>query len=354
MKEKFFALLTGTLGFLSPALAQYVDLMNDRNISWVAEYTTDFALDPVTYTYRFFEDNYESKNELNIIELRILPTTSGLYHEQDLERYFGQQIFTAIREGTFALFEDETLETPMPKETLTSRLIKVDTVITDMDDYDGMGYQIVRNDLTYSEIVAFRVRQGFYFNQTEKKFGSRILALAPLLDKKDYDGNFLETVPLVWLKIENPPKNWDKTLSGGFPYSFETKMKGNAPEPPGFVIKKGRMDFLTLIVNEVAKPSHRVFDKYFEPIDPAKLQGYVLSTDTVSTFNPETYEEKIEIIQRNAIKDVERISFVQHWFFDDRKKMLVNRIVAVAPLIAVKDTEGNFQYSKPLFYIMNE
>ncbi|HRI58799.1 MAG TPA: hypothetical protein PK228_03725 [Saprospiraceae bacterium] len=149
MKEKLFALLTGALICHSPTIAQYADLLNDRNISWVAEYTTDFSLDPVTYTYRFFEDNYELKNELNIIELRVSPTASGLYKDQDLERYFGQEIFTAIQNGAFVLFEDEALEIPMTKETLAGRLTKVDTVAYDTDDYDGTGYSVVLNDLTY-------------------------------------------------------------------------------------------------------------------------------------------------------------------------------------------------------------
>lgn len=168
------------------------------------------------------------------------------------------------------------------------------------------------------------------------------------------DGNYIETIPLVWLKIENPPRSREKVVPDDFTYVFETKMKGNAPGLQGFVAKKGRMDFLTLIVNEVAKPSHQVLNKNFQPIEPAKLQSFVLSTDTVTTFNPETYEEKTEIIQRNAIKDVERIGFVQQWFYDDRKKMLFNRVVAMTPLLMVKDAEGRFQFTKPLFYLLNE
>ena len=181
-----------------------------------------------------------------------------------------------------------------------------------------------------------------------------MIALSPLVDVKDSEGNFIETKSLIWIKIENPSKNSDKTIPGDLPYAFETKMIGNAPGFNGFALKKGRMDFLTMIVNEVAKPSRTILDSNFEPINPGLLQGFVQTIDTVTRRDPSTWEETTEIIQRNAIKDVERIGFVQQWFFDDRKKLFSNRVVAVAPLLRVKDAEGFFQYSKPLFYIMNE
>lgn len=354
MKEKLLT-LTGILAILCPGLAQYPDLLNDRNISWVAESTADFSFNPVTYTFRFFgESEYEQNNELNVIQLSIPPIVAGLYQEQDLEQYFSKQIFTALREGAYPLFEDEALEIPLPKETLDMRLAKVDTVAYDTDDFNDTGWRIITNDLSSGEIVAFRVRQVYYYDKVAKLFGSRILAMAPLIDKRDESGNYIETMPLVWMKIEHPPKNRDKMSPTEYSYVFETKMKGNAPKLQGFMPKKGRMDFLTFIVNEVAQPSHRIFDHQFIAIDPVNLQGYVLSTDTVSTYNPETSEEKTEIIQRNAIRDVERICFVQQWFYDDRKKLFFNRIVAIAPLRSVKDPEGNVQYRMPLFYMINE
>lgn len=356
MKEKTFALLTVFISALSPALAQYADLLSDKNISWAAEYTADFSLNPVTYTFRFFADSeYEPNNDLNIIKLNIEPENTGLYRPQDMERYFSAQIFKAVKNGSFALFDDEALENPVTLEEFIRRLSRIDTVITSVaDSIDQVDYMVLSNELTAEAIVSFRVRQIFFYNKTEKKFGSRIIALAPMVDEKDREGNFIETKSLIWIKMEQPPKNVDKTFPVDLPYAFETKMIGNAPDFKGFALKKGRMDFLTLIVNEVAKPSRTILDNNFEPINPGLLQGLVQTIDTVTHRDPSTWEEKTEIIQRNAIKDVERIGFVQHWFFDDRKKLFYNRVIAVAPLIRVKDDEGFFQYSKPLFYIMNE
>lgn len=354
MKKNLLALLVCFLSAHSPALSQYADLLNNRDITWVAEYISDFSLNPVKYSFRFFEDNdYIPDNELNIIHLNVLPGEGGLYEEQDMERYFTRKIFKSINDGEFELFEDEALELPVAQDEFRSAMTRVDTVATDADNFNGPGYRIVRNDLSYEEIELFKVRQVFYFNNAEKKFGSRVLAIAPMIQKRDLDGNYIETAPLVWLKIAPPPKIKEKASPLDFSYAFETKMNGNAPELQGFLPKKGRMDFLTLIVNEVARPTHRVLDRRFEPIDPANLQAYVLITDTVTTFDPELYEQKTLILPTNAIKDVERIGFVQHWYYDDRKKQFFNRIVALVPLIGVVD-EREIKYLKPLFYMMED
>jgi hypothetical protein len=356
MKEKTIAILALVLLRSFAATAQYDDLLSDRAVGWVAEYTADFSLNPVTYTFRFFEESdYEPDNELNVISLSALPNASGLYSHQDLEQYFSQKIFQAARNGVFPLFKDEALEEPLDTAAFARLLVRIDTVYAHVpESFDQPEFTIVRSDINYDQIVSFKVRQVFFFNKTERKFGSRLLALAPMIDKKDVDGNYIETVPLVWIKLENTPKGREKGLPEGALYIFETKMQGNAPGYKSFVTKKGRMDFLSLIVDEVARPSHPVFNHKFESIQPASLQGMVQTIDTVTTRDPETWEERTEIIQRNAIKDVERISFVQQWFYDDRKKMFFNRVTAMAPVVVVKDPEGNPQFKKPLFYWMNE
>lgn len=345
-----FPLLCLCLLSSSFLFGQYDDLLKNPDISWVAEYTADFTLDPSTYYW------YESEpeNDLIVIHLLDLPGSSGLCEPRSLERYFSQKIFAALKEGGFLMYEDEALEIPLSKEKLAQRLSKMDTVAKEPQSYDDTDWGIVQTNLTHGEIVFFKIRQVFFYHKTEKKFDTRILAIAPVLGQEDESGNVIGHKPLAWLKIGNPPKNWDKAMPQDFPYAVETKMRGNAPYFGNFVLKKGRMDFLSLIVSEIAKPSHLFLDKDFVPIDPSKLQEFVLSVDTVRTFNPETYAEKTEIVERNALKDVEQISFVQQWFFDDRKRIFFNRVTAVAPLVAVKDEEGNFLYSKVLFYMLNK
>jgi gliding motility associated protien GldN len=75
-------------------------------------------------------------------------------------------------------------------------------------------------------------------------------------------------------------------------------------------------------------------------------------TDTVVTFDPETYEEKVQIV-RNDInwEDVKRFRLKEVWFFDKETSMLQVRILGIAPMIDVKDNEGNFRFEKPMFWV---
>jgi gliding motility associated protien GldN len=75
-------------------------------------------------------------------------------------------------------------------------------------------------------------------------------------------------------------------------------------------------------------------------------------TDTVVTFDPETYEEQSKIV-RNDInpEDVKRFRVKEEWFFDKESSMLQVRILGIAPVIDQKDNEGNFRFEKPLFWV---
>lgn len=332
-----------------PLQAQYDDLLKNPDVGWVAEFTTDFSLDPLPD-----ELNYLAlSNDINIIQFSESPGVSGLFEtRQNYEKYFSREIMNDIREGSFQFFADEPLENPLPFEKIQERMSAVDTVVTfDPETYEEK-VKIVHGDLHWESTAGFRVRQVFYYNKASKTFGSRIIAVSPLMFPRNWEENMSnEPQPTVWLKIETP-KNAEKITMKDVGYTFETKMRRNAPGLDEFVLKKGRMDFLQLIVNEVANPSHPVFDGDFKPIDPAHLQKYVLVTDTIVTYNPETFEERIDILQRNAIRDVTAISFVQHWYYDARKNLLFNRVVAIAPVMGRKE-QGDFPHQQELFYILN-
>jgi len=325
--------------------------MKNPDISWVAEYTAEFSLDPSRDLF-----DYENiRNTLNVMHFGAAPGASGLFEsDHNYRKYFRQKIVENMQKGAYSFFEDELLDIPIPTEKIQERMLALDTVVTfDPETYEEK-VRIVRGDFDWDLLTGFRVRQVFYYNKTDKIFGSRVLAIAPLALPKDWAETMTnESEPLLWLKIELP-KNVEKITPKDVSYAFETKMLNNAPGLQDFVLKKGRIDFLSLIVNEVSNPSHPVFDSDFKPIEPSKLQNYVLTTDTVVTYNAETFEEHIEIVERNAIRDVAAISFVQHWFYDDRKNLLFNRVVAIAPERMRNDGEGNIRFSKTLFYILNK
>ena len=93
-------------------------------------------------------------------------------------------------------------------------------------------------------------------------------------------------------------------------------------------------------------------DKFNKRMSTDDVLSMLSKTDTVVTFDPETYEEKVQIV-RNDInwEDVKRFRLKEIWFFDKETSTLQVRILGIAPLIDVKDNEGNFRFEKPMFWV---
>jgi len=92
--------------------------------------------------------------------------------------------------------------------------------------------------------------------------------------------------------------------------------------------------------------------KFKKRMSTEDVLSMLSKTDTVVTFDPETYEEKIQIV-RNDInwEDVKRFRLKEVWFFDKETSQLQVRILGIAPMIDVKDNEGNFRFEKPMFWV---
>ncbi|MEY3050696.1 MAG: hypothetical protein RLY31_481 [Bacteroidota bacterium] len=92
-------------------------------------------------------------------------------------------------------------------------------------------------------------------------------------------------------------------------------------------------------------------DKFSSALTADEVASMGATIDTVITFDPETYEERITVV-RNDLNpdDVKRFRLKEVWFFDEETSTLQVRILGIAPLIDVKDENGNFKYEKPMFW----
>ena len=93
-------------------------------------------------------------------------------------------------------------------------------------------------------------------------------------------------------------------------------------------------------------------DKFTKRLSTDDVLSMLSKTDTIVTFDPETYEEKVQIV-RNDINpaDVKRFRIKEIWFFDKETSTMQVRILGIAPLIDVKDSDGNFRYEKAMFWV---
>ena len=93
-------------------------------------------------------------------------------------------------------------------------------------------------------------------------------------------------------------------------------------------------------------------DHFSKPLSGADLQNVLFKTDTIITINMQTDEEEVKIVQSELNwEDVKRFRLKESWFFDTKTATLRVRIMGIAPLIDVKDENGDFRYEKPLFWV---
>lgn len=93
-------------------------------------------------------------------------------------------------------------------------------------------------------------------------------------------------------------------------------------------------------------------DDFSLPLTPEEVASQGASVDTVITFDPETYEEKVKIVSNDLNPaDIKRFRLKEVWFFDKEVSTLQVRTLGIAPIKEVKDENGNFLYETPMFWV---
>ena len=336
----FLFLLIATPGILH---AQYDDLLRKSRYTWVAEYTADYELNPL------YSETVETEMNLTqVIRLENKGKQNGLFHDLNQKHYLSNALLRGLRAGAFTCYADEHLAQLLSPTQVAKLLMRSDTVVSFDHPDENI---IVLNDIRPEEIDLFRVRQVFYFDRRKKQFGSRLLAVAPLLNKTDNEGKVTGRTPLLWIKI--PPKDNCSTskIARDAAYSVQTFMRGNAPEVEDMKTGKGTLDLKKWTFSEVHKPAHkRLSSDTYDVLGQKAMQSLIYTTDTIIVYDAVDYTETATVVENNAIDRVDKIRFVQNWYYDERRHRFAMQVVAVAPMAAVRDSEGNLRYYKPLFY----
>lgn len=114
--------------------------------------------------------------------------------------------------------------------------------------------------------------------------------------------------------------------------------------------------FFTILMDAAESGEITVYsqedDKFTSKLTPDEVASMGATIDTVITFDPETYEEQIQVVTNELNhEDVKRFRLKEVWFFDEETSTLQVRILGIAPLIDVKDDNGNFLYELPMFWV---
>jgi len=93
-------------------------------------------------------------------------------------------------------------------------------------------------------------------------------------------------------------------------------------------------------------------DKFSYPLEPEEVASMGATVDTIITFDPETYEEQIQVVRNDLNpEDIKQFRMKEIWFFDEESSRLDVRILGIAPLRDEYDEQGNYKYTIPLFWV---
>jgi len=327
-----------------PLCAQYADLLRNPDITWIAEYTTDFELNPV------YNDNLgEEHNLLNVIRITNDAAVNGMYPESEVAVLASRFFLDGLNSGAFECFADSLLQKPVSPEQLKDRINRPDTLPNPNHPMDTVFYI---NEVHAAEIELFRIRLVVFYDVSKRMLDARMLAVAPMIKEHDEEGNLIGRRPLVWIKMPALKGKAAKKLPKEASYIVQTRMKENAPDLDQATRIKGNFDIQKWAAGEVSKPSHRCLSaNIFTPVSTTELTSQLFWRDTLFSSYDDQNNSGLVVIENNLIDQVEKIRFVQNWYFDERRRAFDCRVVAVAPLAAMRDSEGNFRYYKPLFYV---
>jgi len=94
-------------------------------------------------------------------------------------------------------------------------------------------------------------------------------------------------------------------------------------------------------------------EKFQTSLTPEQVEAKLNRVDTVTVFDYDTYEEKIEIAKSEVNwEEVNRFRVKEMWFFDEESSRMKVRILGIAPeKDYFDDVTEEFKYSLPLFWI---
>jgi gliding motility associated protien GldN len=150
-----------------------------------------------------------SKRIWRVIDVREKMNIGFMYPN----RPFFKILLDGIQNGDIAIFGTDEFKKKVTGEDLDKMLHSVDT----QSVWDAETYQeeikIIKNDLDYTNIKTFRVKEIWYFDKESSRLNCRILGIAPIQEKKNAETGEVEySLPMFWIYYPEARKYLTKEM----------------------------------------------------------------------------------------------------------------------------------------------
>ncbi len=343
MRNKTIAIL---FLLLSPGIlfCQYKDLKKDKSITWIAEFEMDLSFD--------LQQSGDNTNELTLKKF-IPPKGAAQGAGGD---WLTRSLYHHIVKGEVLSYKTSALDRPYTIDEILRMVASVDTVITFNPETFEETIVVVKNDLDPDDIKTCRTRQAMYFDKTDGTFHTRLVAIAPLLEISDVNGNPVKKKPLAWVRMEDVFGHKINEKNKAIAWAATIYTRATPLQFSQLKVVKGNLDLRRQLYDTALK-GQRPIERMTSPgkgaaLSKKDIQSIYNSVDTVITFDPQTYVETVQVIKNDyKYSDVNACRLVQDWYYLPEKRMIVNRLRSIVPIVGVKDDKGNFKYWKALYAI---
>lgn len=94
-------------------------------------------------------------------------------------------------------------------------------------------------------------------------------------------------------------------------------------------------------------------DDFKQMYSPDEVLNHLVTIDTVTVYDPDTYEETVRITRSELNpEDIKRYRVKEIWFFDEESSRMKVRILGIAPVRDFYDKDtGIFKFEGPMFWV---
>jgi len=337
------------------AEAQYERILNNPDVIWAAEMDVTYYLRPPLPT--------DSVQQNDIIFWKNFDPKNRVPYE-DGEMLF-EKILAAARSGDWPAWQFADTVRQLSVYEVSRQLDSHDTVVT----FDPVTLEEqVKMPISVCDPASFfaiRAKQLLYFDEKKGEFELLTYAVAPMRSMYRYfnskssismERHLFDYVPF-WLIMpdfsKKKPRKQPNINDSNISWAAQIKTLGNSPEPEKMrPFKDFKPPVMQVLLDRFRTDAGlQVYDAFDAPISFEARRSMLFSSDTIVTFDPETYEEKVEITHKELrAENFPRLRLVQNWYWDDRQRRLVIHFQSFAPLFTIFDEQGNYRFERPLFY----
>lgn len=335
MRILFFCLL-----FLPPALCGQSLVENEV---WSAEIEQDWVVDI---------PSLETEGDSGINTLKLIRTVHTARYVSS--PFLADLFFHALIEEKIPVFKDAALTIPAnPFEVFPGS----QTMITfDPETYEEKIQIVHVHPYPVEDFKVWRLRQRLSYHRKNDTWSTEVLAIAPMIvARDDNSGDSTGLRALCWFRPENTRPDiasgdivWAKMTAGK---QHKTKVPVALLSPPAAPdsLPELLVCLKNMLENDMEAPLYNQFDDKL--LDADERRSLISFSDTVlHCFTEGPNGAGTSVVHYDLMRHIRHLQLVQTWYWDERRHRLSICLDAVAPMQDVFDNEGNFRYSRPVYY----